>query len=53
MKAEIEKIREAMLLAKAAAEQFEKLDPARTEIEVAFACLGRARRLLLERPVEA
>lgn len=52
MKAELEKINAAMLSAKSAAEQLEPLDPVRAELEVAFACLGRARRMLRERPIE-
>lgn len=48
------RIHEAILQTKAAAEEIErkssKLDPVWTELATAFGCLGRARRLLLERP---
>jgi hypothetical protein len=57
MKAVEQKIREALLLTKTAAEDLAKessqLDPAWAELGTALACLGRARRLLRERPEES
>lgn len=53
MKAELEKINAAMNLTKVVGECFSPLDPVRVELDVALACLGRARRLLRERPVES
>lgn len=53
MKAELEKISAAMASAKSAAESLVPTDSARTELETAFACLLRARRILRERQLMA
>lgn len=54
MKALEVKIKDAMLTTKDVVEELlresSKLDPAYDELATAFACLGRARRILRERP---
>jgi hypothetical protein len=47
-----EKLNQSLLLTKALTEKFERLDPVHDELATAFACIGRAKRMLAERAVE-